>query len=66
MLSLVDPSSVRDDLTTDNLVIDCVSLEGRSTTGVLLEVAANDNSVTKYITLCQYVYNVNGSLWVYS
>ena len=36
MLSLVDPSPVRDDLTTDSLVIDCVSSEGISTTGVLL------------------------------
>ena len=66
MLSLVDPSPVCNDLTTDSLVIDCISSEGRSTTGVLLEVAANDNSITKYIILCQYVYNVNGSLWVYS
>ena len=60
MLSLVDPSPVCDDLTTDSLVIDCVSSEGRSTTGVLLEVAADDNSVTKYITLCQCKWVIMG------
>ena len=44
MVPLVDPWPVCDDFSTDSLVIECVSSEGRSTTGVS-EGVANDNSV---------------------
>ena len=44
MVPLVDPWPVCNDLPTDSLVIECVSSEERSTTGVSEEVV-NDNSV---------------------
>ena len=43
MVLLVDPWAVCDDLPTDNLVIECVNSEERSTIGVSKGVV-NDNS----------------------